>query len=221
MNFKGEPFNTLQKEFDSKDDVKQWIILNQFSRRNLSAYDRSLLALKLKPLIAEKAKENQIRKPKSVLQKSAEQKIDTRKNISQMAGVSHDTIHKVEHIEERATDEVKGKISNGEISINQEYQAIRREEKIEAVKEKFVDEEMGTIIGMVLVLNLLVQFLKPLIDKIKKVPTRYVVWVLALALSVIYKWIDGEFTVETIFVMLINTIVITLAAMKSYELTTK
>ena len=74
---------------------------------------------------------------------------------------------------------------------------------------------------MVLVLNLLVQFLKPLIDKIKKVPTRYVVWVLALALSVIYKWIDGEFTVETIFVMLINTIVITLAAMKSYELTTK
>ena len=82
-------------------------------------------------------------------------------------------------------------------------------------------ESLSTIAGMVLVLNLLVQFLKPLIDKIKKVPTQYVVWVLALALSVIYQWIAGEFTVETIFVMIINTIVITLAAMKSYELTTK
>ena len=32
---------------------------NQFGRRNLSAYDRSVLALKLKPIIAEKAKANQ------------------------------------------------------------------------------------------------------------------------------------------------------------------
>lgn len=54
--------------------------------------DRSVLALKLKPLIAEKAKEQQIRK--SVSQKSVEQKpIDTQKELAKVAGVSHDTIH--------------------------------------------------------------------------------------------------------------------------------
>lgn len=64
------------------------------------AYDRSLLALKLKSLYEAKAKENQIRKPESVSQISAEQKIDTRENLAKIAGVSHDTIHKVSVIYE-------------------------------------------------------------------------------------------------------------------------
>lgn len=55
-------------------------------REKLSAYDRSVLALKLKPIIAEKAKEQQIRK--SVSQKSVEQKpIDTQKEVAKVAGV--------------------------------------------------------------------------------------------------------------------------------------
>ena len=41
-------------------DAVIWIIKNQFGRRNLSAYDRSILALKLKPVIAAKAKENML-----------------------------------------------------------------------------------------------------------------------------------------------------------------
>ena len=42
--------------FDLREDAMAWIIRNQFGRRNLSAYDRSLLALKLKPMIAKEAK---------------------------------------------------------------------------------------------------------------------------------------------------------------------
>lgn len=50
-------------------------------------------------MIAEKAKEQQIRK--SVSQKSVEQKpIDTQKELAKVAGVSHDTIHKVEVIQD-------------------------------------------------------------------------------------------------------------------------
>lgn len=77
--------------------AKEWIILNQFSRRNLSAYDRSLLALKLKDMFQEKAKENQRGGQGGVLlsQKSVEAKIDTKKELAKVAGVSHDTIHKV------------------------------------------------------------------------------------------------------------------------------
>jgi len=53
---------------------------------------RGELALKRKHIIAAKAKENQIRKPKSVPQISVEQKIDTQKELAKIAGVSHDTI---------------------------------------------------------------------------------------------------------------------------------
>jgi hypothetical protein len=63
-------------------------------------YDRSVLALKLEPLIREKAKENQIRKPDSVVKKSSQQPIVTREEIAKAAGVSFDTIKKVKRIEE-------------------------------------------------------------------------------------------------------------------------
>ncbi len=85
---------TKRIEFKSREDAKQWIILNQFGRRNLSAYDRSLLALKLKPLIAEKAKAKQSEAGGAVRQKSDKAVIDTKKELAKIAGVSHDTIIK-------------------------------------------------------------------------------------------------------------------------------
>lgn len=54
----------------------------ELANRNLSAFARAELALKLQPLIAQQAKENQIRKPQSVPQKSAEQKIETRRELA-------------------------------------------------------------------------------------------------------------------------------------------
>ena len=56
---------------------------------------RSELALKLKPLIAAKAKANQRASGGAVPQKSAKP-VDTRQELARAAGVSHDTIHKVE-----------------------------------------------------------------------------------------------------------------------------
>ena len=71
------------------------MIRNQFGRRNLSSFQRASLALEMKPMLAEIAKENQIRKPvDSVLQNSAKQNTDTRKELAKEAGVSHDTISK-------------------------------------------------------------------------------------------------------------------------------
>ena len=127
----GIEFKTVQKEFGSRDDVIQWIILNQFGRRNLPMYERAKLALRLKPVIAEKAKENQLstlKQNKTVSQKSVE-RIDTQKELAKAAGVSHDTIAKVEKIEKTASPEVKAKLQSGDMSINQAYQTIRREER--------------------------------------------------------------------------------------------
>lgn len=137
----GIEYKTIQKEFGSRDDVIQWIILNQFGRRNLPMYERAKLALRLKPVIAEKAKENQAlyhgNQYDGLSQKSVEvqKPIDTQKELAKAAGVSHDTIAKVEKIEKTASPEVKAKLQSGDMSINQAYKAIKLEEKKEHIKQ--------------------------------------------------------------------------------------
>lgn len=119
----GIQFKILSKEFKDRDEAKAWIIRNQFGRRNLSAYDRSVLALKLKPIIEEKAKEKEhIRK--TTCQKSDES-YDTKKELASIAGVSHDTIHKVETIENSGNEYIKQAVQSGDISINQGYRDVK------------------------------------------------------------------------------------------------
>ena len=77
-----------EMEFPNREAAIRWIILNQFGRRNLSAYDRSVLALKLKPMIAEKAKEKQSEAGGAVRQKSDKAVVDTKKELAKVAGVS-------------------------------------------------------------------------------------------------------------------------------------
>ena len=62
--------------------------------------------MELEPLIAAKAREKQREEGKTLKQKSAEV-IETREELAKFAGVSHDTIHKVEVIEKEAPEEVK------------------------------------------------------------------------------------------------------------------
>lgn len=143
LEFKCEDF-----EFESENDVREWMINNQFGRRNLSNYQRSVLALELESVFSEKAKEQQVRKPNSVLPMLAEQKpIDTRKEISLLANVSHGTLDKVKVIEARATPEVKAQLSTGEVSINQAYQEIKKEEKKEIYKSKIQETRVETAIN--------------------------------------------------------------------------
>ena len=129
----GLSFNTMGMAFENREQAKEWIILNQFGRRNLNAYDRSLLALRLKELFAEKAKVNlkvyggNQHEP-APCQKSDNIQIDTKKELAKIAGVSHDTIHKVEVIERTAPEEIKQKIKNGNLTINKAYTNIKREE---------------------------------------------------------------------------------------------
>lgn len=63
------------------------------------AYTRAKLAIELKGLFVEKAKDNQRESGGAVPQKSVKPPIDTQKELAKIAGVSHDTISKVERIE--------------------------------------------------------------------------------------------------------------------------
>lgn len=120
-------YNVRRLDFKDRDAIKEWIIKNQLGRRNIPAYVRAELALKLKPVIAEKAKENQKAAGGAVPQKSAKA-VDTREELAKAAGVSHDTIHKVEKIQQKAPEEIKEKLRTGEMSINQVYGWIAKEE---------------------------------------------------------------------------------------------
>ncbi len=57
---RGIPFHTVAYEFKDRDAAKIWIIRNQFGRRNLSAYQRGVLALQLKGALAAQARERQL-----------------------------------------------------------------------------------------------------------------------------------------------------------------
>jgi len=123
-------FQVRSLTLPDRNAAKVWIIRNQFGRRNLSPYTRAELALKLEPLIAEKAKEHQVQGgKKKVIQKSGEPPIRTDKQLAKVASISHDTIAKAKVIAEKAPEPVKESLRHGDISINKAYQDIRREER--------------------------------------------------------------------------------------------
>ena len=114
-------WNHKVMNFGSREEAKIWIVKNQLGRRNLLPQVRALLALKVEPLIAEKAKEKQIEAGGAVRQKSDKAVIDTKKELAKIAGVSHDTIHKIKKIEAEATPHIKELLYSGTITTNQAY----------------------------------------------------------------------------------------------------
>lgn len=152
------PYKTIQREFTSRQDVIEWIILNQFGRRNLPAHERARLALRLKPVIAEKAKEkqaeyhgNQYESGLPQISAKVQNPIETRQELAKIAGVSHDTIAKVEKIEEEAPAPIVEASRKGEISVNAAYQVTKfepeqREEIVQRIEQgeqpKAVVQEM-------------------------------------------------------------------------------
>lgn len=138
----GIPFETQPIKFLCRDDAKKWIIRNQFGRRNLTAYQRGELALLLKPLIQAKAKENKVENGRVIgrgkeLQNSVTpiEKVNTQKELAKEAQISHDTLHKVEVLSEKAPEEVKEKLRKGETTINREYKALKKNEDRKAKEE--------------------------------------------------------------------------------------
>lgn len=143
-------YQTKSKNFKDENEVKEWMILNQFGRRNLSNYQRSVLALELEDVFKEKAKQNQVEGGKNKVVQKSEQAPMERKTITQIskvANVSHDTIAKVKTIEAKASEEVKEKLATGEVSINQVYQEIKKEEKKEEQRQKIIEQRVEVAIS--------------------------------------------------------------------------
>lgn len=188
----------MDYDFENEEEVKQWIIKNQFARRNISIYQRSVLALQLKENIANKAKENQklsngrpekgsqksvnlnseakenntelffqkptktesadLKEPVEVIEGQVDideciefssnkdelelKHIDTQKELAKIAGVSHDTIHKVETIEKEAPKVIKDAAKENVISINKAYNITKEVKDLEEEEKKKKAEEL-------------------------------------------------------------------------------
>ena len=140
------PFAVKSVVLDGLDDAKLWIWKHQESRRNLTPYHRAEIALKLKEVIAAKAKERQVRKPTDSVPQIVAEQNETRKELAEIAGISHTTLGKVEYIAENADTETKEKLRRGEkgTSINKEYNRLRKEQKQEEREIAVVDSEPET-----------------------------------------------------------------------------
>jgi hypothetical protein len=145
------PFEIEEMRFTDRSHAEEWIIRNQFGRRNIAAYVRTQLALRLKETIAERANQNQRggRGGALLLEKSPEARIDTREEIAKTAGVSSNTVSKVEKINAaekagKVDADTVAKLRTGEVSINrvvrdlkeQETSAKRQEQKAAALAKR-------------------------------------------------------------------------------------
>ena len=129
----GLKFTEVNKNFEGREEVKTWILRNQIGRRNLLPYVKAQLALQLKPIIAEEAKKRMKAGKVDPVKKSAQGK--TRDELAAIAGVSHDTIHKVETIEKSDNDFVKAQARKGELSVNAAYTMVTNKSQKQAQKE--------------------------------------------------------------------------------------
>lgn len=129
------PFSTEEMNFATRNEATSWMIRNQLGRRNLTNYDRARLALRLKPILVEEARNNSMANLKQNAGKTDGLISDSRLSgkvsvkLAKIAGVGHDTIERVQVIEKSATPEEKQKLSKGEVSVNKVFTAIREREK--------------------------------------------------------------------------------------------
>jgi len=141
-------YSTKSMNFKNRSQVKEWIIENQFGRRNISNFTRAELALELEDLFKEKAKENlklsKGRGKKGLATLPKVKPENTREEVAKKAKVSSRTIGKVKTIQKKATPEQKKRLKSGEETINKIYNEIKKEEKKEEYIDRIKECELST-----------------------------------------------------------------------------
>lgn len=112
----GKDFKVREKSLEDRDAAELWIIDNQDARRNLTPFQRAELQLKRKAIVARQAKARMLAGKKDPGQNSDQGK--TLKVLAAAAGVSHDTLAKIEVILENGAKELVEAARRGEISVN-------------------------------------------------------------------------------------------------------
>lgn len=125
------PFKTIEIEFENDADAMQWMKDNQNNGHNLTVAENIQCQMKIEAKRAEMAKENQIRKPESVLMISSKQTepIHVRAESAAAAGVSEDTYRKGKEVLLKAPEEIKQKFLEGRLKPNTAYALMQAEQQ--------------------------------------------------------------------------------------------
>jgi len=152
-------YETLEKDFENLNDVKIWMVNNQLGRRNLQDFVRGELYSVIEEIIREKAKESKSEKVSYYRQKGEVLSIidntssNTQKIIAEKLGWSTGKKAMFDIVKTKAPEEVKEKLRTGEVSINQAYKEIKKEEKkverVELIQKQIEDIEEGLLPDLV------------------------------------------------------------------------
>lgn len=88
-------------------------------------------------------------------------------------------------------------------------------------KEPFTWEYLATIAGATVLTVLIVQLLKLPLDKIGHIPTRIIVYMIALIIGLLSTLFTTGLTLPNALLSAVNAVIVALAAMGGYELTFK
>jgi site-specific DNA-methyltransferase (adenine-specific) len=146
-------FECIDMAFDSEDNVKIWMAQNQLGRRNLADYVMGELYDIIEQLEKQIGKEKQLQTLKqgtdipvlSIIDKT--EKHNTQKIVAEKLGWSTGKKAQFDVVKKKAPEEVKQKLRNKEISINQAYQEIKKEEKKIEYKEKVLEARIEPTIS--------------------------------------------------------------------------
>lgn len=85
--------------------------------------------------------------------------------------------------------------------------------------DPFTWEQLATIAGATLATVLIVQLLKLPLDKVWKIPTRIIVYFIALIVMLAATYFTHGLTWSTVGLTILNAVIVALAAMGTYEVT--
>jgi hypothetical protein len=121
----GIAFNTMQNDtFQSMDDVHLWMIDNHLGRRSVSDFQRGVLALRKKEIVAARMSQTQTQQSSAEPTGTATPAQPggsppwTRETVARAARVSSATLGQIEKIQKTAAPELVGAVKSGIISIN-------------------------------------------------------------------------------------------------------
>jgi hypothetical protein len=128
---------TIVRESKDKLEEQLFVIECNLNRRQLNNFQKTALALKLRPILEAIVKRNESLGGKGDRNLTPLGRVDDR--IGKLAGVSRDTVTKVEEILEnkRISDKIKEDLRLGELSINEVYEMVEQDEEGQLLYQKY------------------------------------------------------------------------------------
>ena len=145
----GLEFNTKQKEFESEDVAKVWIIDNQNGRRNLTDGWKYELKQERKRLLATeglKRKSHGETAPGKTLlsHNDKSDKHDTRKELASELGWATGKVAQADFVWKHGDETIKEKVKAGEETVSGAYNKVKRDVKKKTVEQKVIEYRSTT-----------------------------------------------------------------------------